>query len=74
MLEHLIIKSFPYQDHIYLKNKIEYFSLSEDRQIYCENTNDSMRCKKLNFSDLSVLKDNLQNTINRKVSQQKYIS
>jgi hypothetical protein len=62
-----IIPRFPYQDHLYLKNKIEYYCLDEEKQFFCENTEDSLRCKKLNFSDLSVLRDNLQNTINRKV-------
>ena len=62
----MIIK-FPYQEHLYLKNKIEYYCLDERRQIFCENTEGSLRCRRLNFSDLSVLRDNLQNTINRKV-------
>ena len=62
-----MVVKFPYQDHLYLKNKIEYYCLNDQRQIFCENTEDSLRCKKLNFSDLSVLRDNLQNTINRKV-------
>ena len=58
---------FPYQDHLYLKNKIEYYCLNEKRQIFCENTEDSLRCKNLNFSDLKVLRDILHNTINSKV-------
>ena len=44
--------------------------MSENRWIFCENTEQSLRCTKLNFSDLSVLKDNLQNTISRKVIKQ----
>ena len=65
-----LILRFPYQRHLYLKNKIEYYHLGQNRQIFCENTEQSFRCKKLNFSDLSVIKDSLSNTIKTKVVKQ----
>jgi hypothetical protein len=48
---------FPFQKHIYLKNKIQTYCLSENLQISSANINDADRCKKLNLADVDAFRD-----------------
>lgn len=61
--ENVLSSEFPFQKHIYLKNKIQTYSINENLQISSTNVSDADRCKKLNLADVDLFRDTIRKTL-----------
>ena len=61
--ENVLSKEFRFQKHIYLKNKIQTYSLNETMQMSSLNISDVDRCKKLNLADVDVFRETILKNI-----------
>lgn len=61
--ENVLSSDFPFQKHIYLKNKIQTYSIHESLQISSTNVSDADRCKKLNLADVDLFRDTIRKTL-----------
>lgn len=58
-----LASEFRFQKHIYLKNKIQTYHISESIQISSLNISDADRCKKINSVDVDLFRETIRKNI-----------